>query len=262
MTQPTLTPRALSVIQDYLHIPLPLKDVSCPYYNNRRTGLKGGLRVMVGKGSIEDVVYESELLSVREKIDLKTLSNEDYKKFLVDRRIGIDCSGFAYYVLDAESVARGFGHIRQHLAHPYAKNIFRKFFNKIRPIENTGVTTFAHEKNSREIPLDRVMPGDYVVMLYTGPDKTYNHMMIVHQVDFDEQNPPQAKKLYYTHSFSWPEDGQYNHGVRQGTIEIIDPKKPLAEQVWTEQGKTSAENFTQAKAREAMYVSVRRLNWF
>ncbi len=224
--------------------------------------MRAALRVLIGKGSVEDIINEAALMSTREKINLKELDNEDFKKFLVDRRLGVDCSGLAYYILDAESTGRGSGHLREHMTYPYSKNIFRKLLCKLRPIENTGTTTFTHERNSREIKLTQAMPGDYIVMLYTGIDKNYHHMITIHQVDYGNGSSPEAKKLYYTHSFAWPSDGKYNHGARQGTIDIIDPAKSIVEQTWTEQGKTGTDNFTQEKARESMYVSVRRLNWF
>lgn len=259
MTQHTLSTRAAGVIQNYLHLPFPQLDVPCPYYNNRRALMRAGLRALTGKGSIHDIVDEVDMISMREKKPLSSMSPEAFTKFLIEHKIGIDCSGLAYYILDAESIGRGYGPIRNRLKFPYAKNLWRKLLVRIRPVENAGVTTLAHEDNSREVEITTAMPGDYIVILYTGSDKTYNHIVTIHQTDEEDGK---ATKLYYTHSFQWPTDGLYNHGVRQGTIDIVDPTKPIFDQVWTEQDMTGKDNYTQEKAREAMYVSVRRLKWF
>ena len=259
MTPYTLSARAAGVIQNYLHLPFPQLDVPCPYYNNRRAQVRAALRAVAGKGSVDDIIEEVNIISLREKKPLKDMSPEAFTTFLVEHKIGIDCSGLAYYILDAESIGRNYGPIRYRLQFPYAKSIWRKLLTKFRPTENAGVTTFAHENNSREIDMSAAMPGDYIVILYTGSDKTYNHIAVIHQVDYQDGV---AVRIHYTHSFQWPSDGLYRHGVRQGQIEITDRQRPLFEQQWTEQGKNGSENYTQEKAREAMYVSIRRLKWF
>ncbi|MEO8637652.1 MAG: hypothetical protein ABI430_01990 [Candidatus Taylorbacteria bacterium] len=259
MTSRTLTPRALSVMEDYLHLPFPNKNVSCPYYNNKRGSVRAGLRVLVGKGTAHEIAEEIKLISMKEKIDLSHMSDEGLTKMLVEHKIGIDCSGLAYQILNAESISESFGPLKSHLKFPYAKNIVRRLLSRMRPIENTGVRSFAHENNSREIEFARAQPGDYIVLLCTGKEKTYNHILVIYQTDYEEEI---LKAIHYVHSFAWPTDGRYAHGVRKGAITITDPVNPLADQLWTEQGKTGKENFTHEKAREAMYVSLRRLNWF
>ena len=70
------------------------------------------------------------------------------------------------------------------------------------------------------------------------------------------------KQIKYVHSYAWPEDGKYGHGVREGCIEITDVQEPIQKQIWTEQSKSGDENITQRRAIEAGMTSVRRLNWF
>ena len=67
----TLSSQTQKVIHDYLHLPIGGVFVNCPYYNNRRTGMWAGLRVLIGKGSVDDIVEEAMLIALREKIDLK-----------------------------------------------------------------------------------------------------------------------------------------------------------------------------------------------
>lgn len=259
MTQNTLSGKAMEVMEHFLRLPIPDKDISCPYYNNRRGAVRAGLRVLIGKGEATEIVEEAKLVSMKEKIDLFSLPSPEIKKFLVDHRIGIDCSGLAYYILNAESIEENFGPLKKRIAFPQTKNILRIFWNKLRPVENTGVLSLAHPKNSRQIGLGDVQPGDFIIMLSTGPDKTYNHVLVIWKTEYEEDA---LKTIQYVHSFAWPTDGKYNHGVRKGTIKITDKTKPLAEQSWEEQKKTGKENVTEERAHEAGTVSIRRLNWF
>lgn len=259
MVSRTLSQNAMKVFEEYLHLPFPGKNVSCPYYNNRRGGARAGLRVFIGKGDAQEIVEEAKLLSMKDKTPLESLSDSDIKKYLVDHKIGIDCSGLAYYILDAESISEGFGPLKKRISFSYAKNFVRKLLSTFRPIENTGVLSLAHKDNSREIEFSSIQPGDFIVLLHTGKDKTYNHILTIWKTDSENDV---LKVIHYVHSFAWPSDGKYMHGVRKGTIEILDEKLPLKDQRWIEQEKTGGENFTQEKAREATEVNIRRLNWF
>lgn len=224
----SLSPQALEVIQKYFQLPFPGKQISCPYFNNRRARLRGGLRAMIGKGSPEDIVEEATIFSLREKVDLNKLNNEELKKFLINHNLGIDCSGLVYHILDAEMQARGKGSLHKVLKRPWFKNPLRKFLVKLRPIENTGVGTFHHEVNSFEIKLSEIQPGDMIIIMGAGLKQDYNHVLLVESVNSE------LGTLNYIHSFQYPTDGQYNHGVRQESITITDTNKNLLEQTWSE----------------------------
>lgn len=248
----SLSQPAIEIINSYLKLPFPNHNVTCPYFNNRRIKLRGGLRAVVGKGNPEDIVEETMIVSLREKVDLNKLSDAELKKFLVDNKIGIDCSGLAYHILDAEMKAHGKKSLHQVLKRPWFKNPIRKLLVKLRPIENTGVGTFNHEANSVEINLKDIQPGDMIIMMGAGPKHDYNHVLLAHSViarsDSDEAIPmkdgiatPSTSSrarndmvIHYTHSFQYPTDGLYNHGVRQESITITDLNKNILEQNWSE----------------------------
>ncbi len=264
----TLSQPALEVIQNYLALPFPGKNVSCPYFNNRRAKVRAGLRALVGKGSAEDIVEEAVILSLREKINLEKLNNEELKKFLVDNNLGIDCSALSYHILDAEAKAQGLGSLHKILKRPWFKNPFRKLLVKLRPVENTGVGTLNHEVNSVEVNLKDIRPGDMIIIMGAGPKQDYNHVLLVTNVilrseatkelskptsdELQKTNIPQSTfsskdssspstssgslgmTITYIHSFQYPNDGLYNHGVRQEKIEITDINKSLLEQNWSE----------------------------
>ncbi|HYE59907.1 MAG TPA: hypothetical protein VEA18_01860 [Candidatus Kapabacteria bacterium] len=256
MTQ-SLSPTTLALVANYLHLPFPGRNISCPYFNNRRAKVRGALRVLIGKGSVRDITEEAMVLSLKEKIALDTLTDEQLKQFLVDHHIGIDCSALVYYALEEETRARGKGTLSSHVYFP-ATNIFRKFLTRWRPVENTSVSVLSHDKNSTIIPLSSVQPGDMIILLNTGRDHTMNHVLLIHEVEYREDGQPQV--IHYTHSLQWRADGKYNHGVRQGTITITDANQPLLQAMWEEHGRKGNENETFEHALLAETLTLRRLN--
>ncbi|MBI2437146.1 MAG: C40 family peptidase [Candidatus Magasanikbacteria bacterium] len=231
MISKTLSQPALDMIQKYLNLPFADKNVSCPYFNNRRSQVRGALRVLIGKGTPQDIADEAIIFSMKEKIDLEQLSDEELKKYLVDHNLGSDCSGFVYHVLNAELETTHKKSLRHILHFPHAKNIIRKLLIKLRPVENCGVSTLAHEKNSSKIELQNIQPGDLIIILNAGPQQDYNHVMIIKKIEYEHTLP---KIIHYTHSFQYPRDGKYGHGIKQEKIEIIDVQKNLLEQNWNE----------------------------
>lgn len=252
-----LSPVAQKIIQNFLSLPFPKHNgVSCPYYNNKRAQMRGGLRVLIGKGSPEDIAEEALIISLKEKVDLNQMTSDQIKHFLVDNKIGIDCSGLIYYVVDAELKSRGHGGLASRLHFPTTKNLLRKLLFKLRPIENTSVQIFAHPTNSTPVKLSDARAGDYICLLGTGEKHDYDHIMLIH--DTRQENGQTI--ISYTHSIPWLIDGKYNHGVRQGKISITKPESNLIEQNWQEQDKTGSANETFAlRAKTAQICSIYRL---
>lgn len=270
MNTKTLSDKALAVIEQYLAFHMgktgttETKGVTCsiPYYNNRRREIRGGLRALIGKGSPKDIFDEVEIIMLKEKVSLATLNDETFKWFLVDHNIGIDCSGFAYHVLNAEGLAHNKSGINHYLSFPYCRGILGKLKSMVRPVGVTNVRTLAHDSNSVSIPLSAAKVGDMITMLDT--DKSRDHVLVIHQIDYENNFPV---TIYYTNSIAWPTDGQYNHGVRQGKIAIADAQKNITDQIWTESNITGAgdstvgENYTFTRSRKAQ-TEIRRLKWF
>jgi hypothetical protein len=255
MNSKTLSEQALKTIQHYSQLTFGDKKINCPYFNNRRSKVRAGLRVMIGKGNPEEIVDEANLFALREKINLKNLSGESLKQFLVDHNLGVDCSAFAYYVLAAEYAQKCGAKLSSRLHYPHT-NILRKLLIKLRPVENIGVPTLGHERNSSLVEIKDVLPGDLVIVLNAGKEQNVNHVLVVYKVEYENDLPT---KLFYAHSFAWSIDGKYNHGIKSGTIEITDISKSILEQIWTENGKRSEENETYLRAREAQTLQLKRL---
>ncbi len=252
MESSTLSQPALKMIAAYEHLPFEHTTVVCPYFINRRQRIRGALRALVGKGSPDDIVEEAVIIALKEKVDLKSLDAEGLKKFLVDHKLGIDCSGFVYYVLDAELRARNMGALKKHLRFPDRMSLLRKLIAKFRPVENTDVGVLVEDTNSAIVSLDRARAGDIITMRGIGQAQDRDHVLLVSAVD--------ASAIHYAHAFQWSTDGKYLHGIKKGRIEILDPKKSLLEERWVEAGKIGEDSETYRHAKKTQMIELRRLN--
>lgn len=256
MTQ-SLATVVQKTIESFTKLTIGNVTIPCLYFNNKRQQVRAGLRVSIGKGSPKEIREEVKILAQKEGLNLKTMDEDMVRMFLKKHNIGIDCSAFAYYVLDALLRDTKETPLKKALSFPYAKSPLRKLLVRLRSVENTNVLTLAHEKNSTEVPLQDVKPGDMITILEGGEQTDWYHVMIVTDVTSEKDTPT---AITYTHSYQWSTDGQYNHGVRTGTIEISNVHEPLLAQTWTELGKTGTENETFRRAQSANQVTLRRLN--
>lgn len=253
-----LSDKAISIIDQYKNFKIGNAICSIPYYNNRYRGGRAKLRVENGKGSPKEIFEEVEQILLREKIDVKNISSEELKKILVLHDIGIDCSGYAYYILNTESISLGKGSIDKHLSFPFSKGLFGKIRSMIRPIENTNVETLASDKNSHIIQIKDVKVGDIITLQKNSGGGERNHILVVYQVEYQNFIPI---KIHYTHSIAWPSHGEFNHGINDGVIEILNIEKNITEQNWIESNKTGNENYTYMGAKSSI-TELRRLNFF
>jgi hypothetical protein len=247
----TLSPEALKVIEQYMKLRLGAGGKT-PYYNNRRGKIRGGLNAIIGKGTPEEICDEARILALRRGISLKKASPEQLAIFLVDEGLGVDCSGFAFHVLNAESKARKQGRLFSHVT--LKKSLVRRILAKLRPASNVSVGILSMDENSTVVQIADAEAGDFISIIGSGLDHTYNHIMVITKIE--------GNVIHYAHSYAWPSDGKYNHGVNTGTITITNQEKPLLEQLWTESGVTGFQNYTYVNAQTARKISIRRLNAF
>lgn len=262
MNTRTISNRAMSVIDQYLNFKMGQAVCSVPYYNNKVNRSRLALRPYVGKGSPKDIFDEIEGLLVKNKIDKNSLDSEALKKILKESGMGIDCSGFAYYILNAESEETGHGSISRRLHFIKCHGIVGKVLCKFRPVENCDVATFASDKNSQLVPTSEIQPGDFITMLgntesSVGDISERNHILVIHQIDYQNMIPA---RLHYSHAISYPEDGLYGSGIKQGTIDIPYPDKGITDQVWREGEQNGAPNRLFNSAQKSQ-TDVRRLTF-
>jgi hypothetical protein len=252
-----LSDAAQQMINDYLHLPFPSKDVFCPYFINKKNKLRGALRALTGKGTPEDIVAEAQICALKEKMNIFELSSLDIRKFLVDHNLGVDCSGLVYHIIDAELQARKKTSLGRTLHFPTATNLLKKIIIALRPTENANVYTFADNKNSLPVPLSDIKTGDLIILRDTGPSHNQQHIVLIHDTEFSANS---ILIIRYTHSIDLPGETWQEHGTRQGVIQIIDPDKPLLEQRWIEREKTGTDNNFFNYANTARTIQVHRLH--
>lgn len=258
MPTSTLSQKALSVIDEYLHFKLGSAVASVPYFNNKTVRARAALKAMIGKGSPKDILDELQSRAVKQHIDTDTLADESLKKLLVDNNLGIECSGFAYYVLNAESEARGKSSLNKHIHFVNCLGILGRLRASMRPVENCDVSTLANDANSKVIPLNEIRPGDMITMANDAEESERDHVLVIHEVNAEDSRPI---RVHYSHAVAYPEDGLYGTGVKQGTIEIPAGTTSLANGLWIESGsvKSAERIFIRTKKSK---TELRRLNWF
>ena len=258
MTSHTLSQPAQERIDQYHHF--TLGNTSCPvlYFNNKTQGARAALAVYVGKGTPQDISQELTTILFKRKISLDALTPEQAQRLMYEEHIGIDCSGFVYHVLDAESIARGFGHIHTHLSFSHRRGIFGRIATYMHPEKNASVAVFADDANSSVVAIHDVAPGDIITMTGNMNAPERDHILLIHAVESDESGSP--LRIHYSHSVAYPEDGLYDTGVRQGTISFDTSHTPLLEATWTESRPAQVPNRTLLKATSSK-TEIRRIHW-
>lgn len=243
-----LNKKAQDIVTAYSALAIGDKKVSCPYFNNKKTAKRGGLRVLIGKGSPKDIIDEIVLIALRKKINLNDLDKNQIREFLVKNNIGIDCSGFVFHVLNAQLDNT----LPAKLQFKKTHNPLRFLLQKLRPVENTNVQILADDKNSHEVNINNSKPGDMIIM--TGLKQAgsiRDHVLLITEIN--------DKKITYTHSLQWKSDSDNEHGIKQGQITITNKSENLITQTWVESGKKDEDNETWQRASKSIYCKIRRL---
>ena len=174
LNQTKISSEAEKVIQDYLNLPFAdVSGVRCPYFNNARVGQRGQLKVLVGKGTPQEIVEEAKIIAIQYKQEISKagLTAEHIRKFLIDHNLGIDCSGFISNVLIAQLANRG-SYLTKKMFITPKTNVLRWLISHLRPVEQMNVKVYADNHNTGKIDdLSKIEAGDMVVMLSTGPKK-------------------------------------------------------------------------------------------
>lgn len=231
-----ISAQAEEVIISYMELPLGGKKVTTPYYMNLKKE-RAGLRVMIGKGTDEEIVHETKVWAQLKGIDLGALDKNQIREFMVKKGIGIDCSGLITYILDAELASRGKSRLKSILKYPN-NGFFVKFRRWLRPVENIGANNLTSEGNCIKIEdLNDIEPGDLIRA--KGKQKNSHHVAIITEVEKREKMKKndtnhQVVKFKYVHAHRYYEK---ENGVRVGVVEITDLKKQLKDQKWMDHHK-------------------------
>jgi len=221
----SLPDAGFKVIDAFIHLPLGGKVVPCPYHMNVRKE-RVGLRVLVGKGDPMEIIQEVKIWSKIKDFDLNKATISQIREFMIDRSIGIDCSGFIVHVLGY--VISKF--LKKKLAKilVYEKSDLLSILRrKLRPIENIGANTLTNLKNCDPITdMNKMLPGDFIRS--KGKLKNSHHILLITKVIKQDGF---VIEVEYVHSSKNYEE---ENGVKFGRIQITDLSKPLEKQNWLE----------------------------
>lgn len=214
-----LPSQALGLIDTYEHLSLGNTVVQCPYFKNTK-GIRAGLRVQLGKGSIDEITEEVTTKAKIHSVKLEALSADDIREFMKKEGIGIDCSGFIaqiFFTLDPNA-------LKKIAARSFFKSPWRAIISRLRPIENISVKVLTSAQHSTKLKnWNEVKPGD-IIRTRKG-----DHALLVTQTTRNDHSG--LKEIHYAHSTGFYES---TNGVRNGKILIVYPQEALSDQEWTE----------------------------
>lgn len=259
-----LSEPAQQIIAGYRRMRIGTAETTVPYFNNKTVRARMSLRAYVGKGSPKDIREEAEAILVKQHISPEALTADMLSRILADSGLGVDCSAFAYYILDAESRTRGLGHMNRRLRFIRTHGPLGRMFSYLRPAENCDVKTLASDMNSRIVTVNEAKPGDLITMT-DGPDGAdRNHALVINEIDREGGSAGGKDgtplRLRYVHAVAYPEDGRYGTGIKEGVIEVAFPDKAITDQVWSESGSNEKASIIFARAK-ASKTELRRMKW-
>lgn len=244
-------------IDKYFNLRIGGKSVACPYYLNKKVAV-GNLRVMSGKGSAREIEHETKVWAKVKGFDLKKATTDEIREFMIDSKIGIDCSGFVVHILNNYLKQRNKRSLIRYLN--FSNNdIISEIRRLLRPVENISANALSSELNTYKIKnLNNMRPGDLIRA--KGKQRNAHHVAIVTEVELEipcdvdgnsrtlmeyrkERNEianlpgcsvhPQAKIKRFTYVNSHRYYKAQN-GMRYGEVIITNPDKELKDQKWTD----------------------------
>lgn len=262
----TVHKETLALIDAFLRLPFGADRVAVPYYNNKHRHIRAGLRAWIGKGTPEEILEEAELAALREKRTVKHWTPEEARQFLIEKDLGIDCSGLVFQLLEKESIASGGGHLgglrgRLH----WHGNLLRRIIARIRSTENASVAVLANPKNSKLVTTDDLtllIPGDYFTITNRQSPYMRDHILFVYKIEKElgaDGDITKPVRIHFIHSMAWPHDGKYGHGVRVGTITPQKGNYSLHSPTTTIEEVPSITNSAITELLQHTNVAIRRL---
>ncbi len=243
-------------IDKYFKLPLNGKNVPCPYYINiKKIKQRMGLRVLIGKGTPEEIIQESLIYEKLRGVDFSQMTVNEIKEFLIKRHIGIDCSGFVTHILDKWLIINGKKHIWKYLKWP-KQNLYRIIARNFRPVENITAEMLTSDLNTIQIKnINNIKCGDLIrsrTPRRSNNLKYGNHVILISEIN---KTNGKVNSFEYVHSTCKYED---KHGVRRGKVIITKFNEPIYKQKWTDIYK--GKNYTLKDLQsDKDYSQIRRL---
>jgi hypothetical protein len=212
---------AQQVVDAYLHIRVDGAVAASPYHIN--PGLRAANRAALGKGTPTEI--EALAAKYFKQYDMHARSTEELRTFLTCCGIGVDCSGFASWVLNEITQAVLGRPIWKCLRFP---GLRRGVISKVRPVQNISANLLTGLINSDPITdLGQVRPGD--LLRVAG----WHHVVVITEVGLDKT----GRAFYFQYAQSSCMYGSES-GVRTGYAIVKQPHGPLLVQQWHDGSET------------------------
>lgn len=196
---------------EYTHLPIGGKEIVCPYWmNNLKKGIYGPLG---GKGRPREIVNATYACAKTENVDLSALNKEEIILFMQSKRIGIDCSGFVFWMLDSLDLEKGGDGIAGDI--PGSDGAVIKARANVQMLTGESVSYLINSVCEMQV-------GD-MIRIYRG-----KHVAII--VAIGRSSDKKIEFFDYAHSSS-PAHAKIS-GVHKARINILNEKEGLLVQDW------------------------------
>lgn len=190
---------------DKFLLPLGGKKVPTPYRKNEAGSFQKVGPQFQGKSSALVLTQTTIKLASLKDFNLKSATSEQIRQFMSNNKLGIDCSGFAYRLLNF-LVQKIKGKTLESFGLPH--------------VGRTNVAKLTSEQFTDKVDqVADIKPGDLIKLM--SNQASWHCLVVLEKND---------RQIIYAHSSSEPLPG----GVSQNFIEIIDQIKSLKDQKWLE----------------------------
>lgn len=220
------------IFYQYTHLPIGGKEINCPYWMNSLK--KKIIGPFGGKGKPVQIILATEEKAKNAGLNLAGMNKESIIGFMKEERIGVDCSGFVFWLLNALDIEKGGNGICDDIPHCQGK-----FFCR------ANVLMLTNEEVSIPInELNKVQVGD---MIRLGAGK---HIAIVVKILREDGV---MKDIEYAHSSALTSVS----GVHSDRIIVENEDLKLEDQIWLE--KTAKGNNYKTKYFPGKGDGIKRL---
>ena len=198
-------------LDQFFRLPIAGKKVRIPYWRNRFL-LKGVNRIQGpfgGKGTPRQIRRATLRKARQTETNLVRLSSRQIRLFMQRKKIGLDCSGFVFQVLEF-------------LKPRFWENLTLSPGRSNNPVRRLNTTALTAPGNSHKVKdqTKMIQIGDLIPLSFKN--KKIDHVMVI-----INKTPT---KITYAHSSSKTRPT----GPHLGRIKITNPEKPLWQQEWKE----------------------------
>lgn len=225
----TKYPKTYNLLLDYLKLPIKGINTNCPYWMNDLTNnIKGPYS---GKGT------PGQITRIIRKLNSKSnLTNNNINNVLENNKVGIDCSGLVFHLLNSLDKEKGGSGISN-------KFLRNNHLPSWRAAWRVNANCLTDKNYTKQVKTKDVQIGD-ILRLLKG-----KHVAMIVGVSNNE--------IDYVHASNYTKI----KGVHLATIKITNWNKDLDEQLWLEKLE-NGEDYRTNTYYKSDGDSIRRLRWW